>query len=99
MSENILNHHGRVIDKNTDGENKCEQTNAVNRVVNHHRPPDSDQDNDGDDRNNNKGRPKTETDQAQYGNDKRRFQHGTEQFINLVISRLAVVAGDRDIDI
>ena len=99
MPEYIFNHHGRIIDQDTDRENQCEQTNAVNRVIHHHCPPDGEQNNNRDNRNNHDCCTHPQTDQAQHSHNHRRFHHGTEQIINLVVGRLAVVTRHGNIDV
>ena len=95
----IFHHHDGIINKNTDGENQCKQAHSINRKTHHerhkHRKGDDDRDNNGD----HNGSPPAEKEPHQQDNRTRRHEQLEDQFIHLLISRLAIITRNTDMNI
>ncbi len=99
VPRDVLHHHDRVIDQDADGEDEGEERDAVDGVAHHLRGEEGEQDGGGDDDEGDEPLPpadgKGDEDDDGDGGD----AEMEEELVRLLVRRLAIVAGDLDVDV
>ena len=98
-SEDVLGHHGGVIDEDADGEHQGEQAHPIDGVVERPGRPDGDQDHEWDDDDDHRSRTPPDRNPGDDADGESSLEQGGQQLVDLVVGGLAVVAGYADLNI